>query len=78
MVCHLSRFVIEDTLYVQPQQYLNGVPLPRERCPYSEFLWSVFSHIQSEYLSTFIPNAGKYGPEKLLIRAIFTECSFSC
>ena len=26
----------------------------REKCPYLEFLWSVFS-----------PNAGKYGPKKL-------------
>ena len=42
----------------------------REKCPYSEFFWSVFSHIQTEYgdapyLSVFKPNARKYGPEKL-------------
>ena len=33
-----------------------------ENCPFSEFLWSVFS-----------PNAGKYGPEKLRIRTRFTD-----
>ena len=31
-------------------------PTLREKCPYSEFFWSVFS-----------TNAGKYGPEKLQI-----------
>ena len=35
----------------------------REKCPYSEFFWSVFS-----------PNAGKYGPEKLRKRPLFTSC----
>ena len=34
----------------------------REKCPYSEFFWSVFS-----------PNEGKYGPEKLRIRTLFTQ-----
>ena len=33
-----------------------------EKCPYSEFFWSVFS-----------PNAGKYGPEKLRIWTLFTQ-----
>ena len=35
----------------------------REKCPYSEFFWSVFS-----------PNAGKYGPEKLWTQTLFTQC----
>ena len=39
-------------------------PALRERCPYSEFFWSVVS-----------PNAGKYGPEKLRIWTLFTQCS---
>ena len=26
------------------------------------------------YLSVFSPNAGKYGPEKLRIRILFTQC----
>ena len=28
------------------------------------------------YLSIFNPNAGKYGPEKLRIRMLFTQCKF--
>ena len=35
----------------------------REKCPYSEFFWSVFS------LTT-----GKYGPEKLRIWTLITQC----
>ena len=34
-----------------------------EKCPYSEFFWSVFSL-----------NAVKYGPEKLPIRTLFSQC----
>ena len=34
----------------------------REKCPYSEFFWSVFS-----------PNAGNKGPEKLRIQTLFTQ-----
>ena len=37
-----------------------------ENFPYSEFFWSVFG-----------PNAGKYGPEKLRIGTLFTQC-FPC
>ena len=40
----------------------------REKCPYLECFWSVFSHI--------FPNAGKYGPEKLRIRTFFTQWHF--
>ena len=35
----------------------------REKCPYSEFFWSVFSL-----------TAGKYGPEKLRIWTLITQC----
>ena len=35
-----------------------------EKCPNTEFFWSVFSHIRTEFGSVFIPYAGKYGPEK--------------
>ena len=35
-----------------------------EKCPNTEFFWSVFSRIWTE-ISVFSPNAGKYGPEKL-------------
>ena len=34
----------------------------REKCPYSQYFLPVFS-----------PNAGKYWPEKLQIRAVFTQ-----
>ena len=33
----------------------------REKCPYSELFWSVFTRIRTEYV--FSPNAGKCGPE---------------
>ena len=37
--------------------------LLHEKYPYSEFFWFVFSQ-----------NAGKYRPEKLRIRTLFTHC----
>ena len=54
----------------------------RENCPYLEFFWSVFSRTRAEYgevlritpQSIFSLNTGKYGPEKLQIRKIFTQC----
>ena len=48
----------------------------REKCPYSDFFWSIFSRIWTFfilYLSVCSPNAGKYGPEKLRIRPLFTQ-----
>ena len=33
------------------------------KCPYSEFFWSAFSCIRTEYGEIRSPNAGKYGPE---------------
>ena len=47
--------------------------LLREKCPYSEFCWSVFSRIRTKYGEVFSPNAGKYGPKKLWIRTLFTN-----
>ena len=43
-------------------------------------LWWIFSDIyhcvkSSLYLSIFNPNLGKYGPEKLWIRTLFTQCT---
>ena len=46
----------------------------REKCPYSEFFWSAFSRIRTEYLSVFSSNPGNYGPEKLRIRILVTQC----
>ena len=55
----------------------------RENCPYSEFFWSVFPLIRTEYgeirisyLSVFSPSARKYGPEKLRTRRLFTQYLF--
>ena len=44
----------------------------REKCPYSEFFWSVLSCIRTEYRES--PNAGKYRPEKLRMQTLFTQC----
>ena len=54
----------------------------REKCLYSEFFWSVFSRIRTEYGeiqsigNAKCPNAGKYGPEKPRIRILFTQCLY--
>ena len=56
-----------------------------EKYPNSEFIWSVFSCLRTEYemirsigkneeyLSEFSLNAGEYGTEKLRIPALFTQ-----
>ena len=50
-----------------------------QKCPYSEFFWSAFSCIPTEYgekrsyLSVFSQKAGKCGQEKFWIRTIFTQ-----
>ena len=49
-------------------------PSLRKNCLYSEFFWSVFSRIWTEYLLVFSLNAGKYVPKKLQIRTLFTQC----
>ena len=59
----------------------------REKCPYSEFSWSYFPAfgLNTSYLSVFNANAGKHGPafslnagkyrpEKLRLRTLFTQC----
>ena len=43
------------------------------------FLVHIFPHSElirrnTEYLSVFNPHAGKYGPEKLRVRTLFTQC----
>ena len=50
---------------------------------FRNFSWFVFSRIRTEYgkieyLSVFSPNAGKYGPEKPLIRTLFTQWFLAC
>ena len=53
---------------------INQLVSLREKCQYSELFWSIFSRIHTPYLSVFSPNAGKYRPEKLRIRILFTKC----
>ena len=53
-----------------------------ENSPNSEFFWSVFSRIWTEYgdirdISPYL-NAGKYGAEKLRIRTFFTQSKVLC
>ena len=50
----------------------------REKCPYSEFFWSVFSCIRTEY-GKILPKAGKYGPKKQNMDAFYAvKAIFSC
>ena len=52
----------------------------RKKCPYSDFfLVLIFPHLDwmrrfAEQISVLSPNAGKYRPEKLRIRKLFTQC----
>ena len=45
----------------------------RGKCPYSEFFWSVFSHMETKYGEILCPNVEKYVPEELQIRTLFTQ-----
>ena len=64
---HISKFFFEFLTILFTQIYylfyckLYEILLG-EKCPYSKFIWPVFS-----------PNAGKYDPEKLRIRRLFTQ-----
>ena len=55
----------------------------RKKCPNTKFfLVCIFPHsdwilTDSPYLSVFSPNAGKYGPEKLLIWIFVSICSLN-
>ena len=47
----------------------------REKCPYSKFFLSLCSRIRTSRIRiVFIPNAKKYGPEKLRIRTLSRQC----
>ena len=41
-----------------------------KKCLYSEFFWSAFSRIRTEYGS---PNAGEHRPEKFRMRTLFKQ-----
>ena len=55
----------------------------REKCPYSEFSWSVFPRIRTEHgeIRSISPYSvrmrEKYRPEKLRIETLFTQWLFS-
>ena len=74
-------FVAREKNYnLRKFQALESLHILRKRCPYSELFWSVFSSIRTEYgkidaphFFAFSPNAGKYGPEKLRRRTLFTQ-----
>ena len=57
----ISSFSKEEKWFVR-----SKVLTLRQKCPYWEVFWSVFS-----------PKARKYVPEKLRIRTLFTQCKFS-
>ena len=53
----------------------------REKFPFLEFFWLVCIFpalgLNTERYGVFSPNVGKYGPEKLRIRTLFTQCDIS-
>ena len=72
-------------LYYNTNWYLAAVVVKylkgslREKCLFRAFLVRIFPHSDwirrnTTYLSIFSPNTGKYGPEKLRIRTLFTQC----
>ena len=71
----ISYFVIVQFLV----RWSNESSALRKKCPNTEFfLVRIFPHsdwlrIDAEYLSVFIPNAGKYRPEKLHIWTLFMQ-----
>ena len=58
-----------DIFYTADQPKAKWLSL-LEKCPYSKFFWSLFLRIRTD---VFSPNVGKYGPEKLRIRTLFTQ-----
>ena len=64
------NLVMFSAVIEKDQLYEIGWPTLREKCPCSEFFWSVFSRIRTKYV--FTPNAEKYGQANLRIRTFFT------
>ena len=79
-VHNYSRYTVFALISVRPQvstsliiaapfstqmNISTTLPMPlREKSPYSEFFWSVFSHIRTEY-----------GRKRLRIQTLFTQCA---
>ena len=74
--CHKCTFCLAVCIALSVSYYETFTL--RKKCPYSEFFWSLFFLIRTEYgefgLSVFSPNRRKYGPEKLRIRTLFMHC----
>ena len=68
LLCEKCKVVI---LIFQISHCVQSVHIPSYSAPY--FPHSDWIQRDTEYLSGFSPNAGKYGPEKLRIRTLFTQ-----
>ena len=74
----MDEFLVISKNCLQTQGYLAL----HEKFPYSEFSGPYFSAFglnterwrDIQYVSVVSPNAGKYGPGKLRIRTLFTQC----
>ena len=76
--CMTSFCMIFEEKYLSCYILVTEKYYVKSKCPYLELFWSIFSLIWTEYgeiyLSVFSPNEGKYGPEELRIRTLFTQC----
>ena len=76
--------IIEEKLFAIPALMINSyfnLITALKVSVFGDFPVRIFPHLDriqrdTEYLSLFSPNAGKYGPEKLQIRTLFTHCTF--
>ena len=72
------KIELQQKYFVWTKKHL--ITTLREKCRNKEFfLVHIFSHSDwirrdTQYLSVFSPNAGKYEPEKLRISTLFTQC----
>ena len=75
----LTRFIVLSCLLPKLNLFWAECIIRSEMCPYSEFFWSVISHIGTEYREilriSFVSssNAGKCGLEKLRIWSLFPQ-----
>ena len=75
----LAKNILDVWRVLKPLYFLWTSSL-HEKCLHSEFFMvPIFSHSDwiwrdAECLFIFSPNAGKYRPEKLRIRTLFTQC----
>ena len=70
MTFNQFKYFISLDLYVVP----HCVKTVRVRSFSSSYFPAFGLNTERHYLSVFSPNAGKYGPEKLRTRTLFTHC----